>query len=167
MTDWWFNANVVCQVTVPAWCNGKGGKGYVTLSRMIYDLSHELILDIQDFVTSGEYRTRKVGPERPHYVTFFAALRSPEQRVCAPYPQDLHLQPGTHTYRPFQCLRQLALIELVGVKYTELPKDHSDLVQRVSSGGQVRFVNAGCLATWWPRLWKGCVNIARTSRMDT
>ena len=64
VTDRWHNANVVGQINTPAWCNGKGGKGTITVPRMTYDLSHELILDIQDFVTSGEYRTRKVAPER-------------------------------------------------------------------------------------------------------
>ena len=99
---------------------------------MTYDLSHELLLDIRNFISDGAHRDRKVSPQKQLYITFFNTCRSPQQRAMAPYPERLDLQAGNQNFRPFQCLRQLALIELTDMKYQDLPKNHGALLQKIA-----------------------------------
>ncbi len=62
---------------------------------------------------------------------FYAACRSPQQRELEPFPTTLHLQQRSGQFRPFQCVRLLATIELPGAPVWKLPYDHDALLEKV------------------------------------
>ncbi len=96
-----------------------------------YDLSHQLLLDARAFLSGVPPPARAGGPRKQLYVDFFASCSSPERRALAPFPELLDGQRGFATFVPHQCLRQLALIELVDMSYTDLPLDHGSLLDEV------------------------------------
>jgi hypothetical protein len=130
VTDWWRNAGIALKRSAPAWCGC--GRFQTPLATVHYDLSHQLLLDAEAFLSGVS------PPARPKqlYNDFFAMCRSPERRDLAPYPQHLDGQCRSHSFVPHQCLRQLALIELTESSYTDLPLDHGSLL------GEVRRVRA-------------------------
>ena len=69
--------------------------------------------------------------EKLLHLDFFAACRSPELRELAPFPKDLEPQCRLNNFAPFQCLRQLALIELVDKTLMDLPSTHVGLLIEV------------------------------------
>ena len=53
--------------------------------------------------------------------------------MLAPWPASEELQAGTSTFKPFHCLRHLALIEMVDKTFTALPHDHNTLLQELAT----------------------------------
>ena len=104
-----------------------------------YDLSHQLLLDAGAFLSGVPPPARAAARRKQLYVDFFASCSSSERRALAPFPELLDGQRGFANFVPHQCLRQLALIELVDMSYTGLPLDHASLLAEVRRvrGGEV------------------------------
>ena len=109
----------------------KQGKVFVTL--MHYLLSHVLLDDIRRFLIDGTHLGRRASPKKQQYIDFFNACRDPNNCVLAPWPATEELQAGTSTFKPFHCLRHLALIEMVDKTFTALPHDHNTLLQELAT----------------------------------
>ena len=109
---------------------GKKKKGLlVSVTFMHYCMSHVLLDDIRRFLIDGTHLGRRASPKKQQYIDFFNACRDPNNCVLAPWPATEELQAGTSTFKPFICLRHLALIEMVDKTFTDLPHDHNTLLQ--------------------------------------
>ena len=134
VTDWWRNAGITIKPKAPAWCGQ--GQFKMPVAALHYDLSHQVLMDAEAFLSGVSPPAREGGPQRQLYDHFYASCRSPERRVLAPFPEHLDGQCRSGSFVPHQCLRQLALIELTESSYTDLPHDHGSLL------GEVRRVRA-------------------------
>ncbi len=105
---------------------------------------HVLIIEAQAFL-AGEPPPPSTKAKMLH-LHFFAQCRDPEKRELAPFVEREDAQCGIHRWQPHQCLRQLALIELVGKEYQELPHDHGKLLVKFANAGDTRRTNAMCSA---------------------
>ena len=103
------------------------------MTLMHYLLSHVLLDDIRRFLSDGTHLARRAAPKKQLYIDFFDACRDPDRRVLAPWPASEELQAGTSTFKPFHCLRHLALIEMVDKTFTDLPPDHNTLLQELAT----------------------------------
>ena len=99
------------------------------VSRLHYDLSHQLLLDAADDRADP---TRTVRPQKRLYLDFIDACRSPEKRLLEPFPERLDAQCRSGNFVPHQCLRHLAMIESVNKSYTDFPLLHDALLREVS-----------------------------------
>ena len=80
-------------------------------------MSHVLLDDIDRFLSDGTHLACRAAPGKQHVTNFFNACRDPDRCVLA----------------PFQCLRHLALIEMVDKMFTDLPHDHNSLLQELAT----------------------------------
>ena len=108
----------------------KQKQGWVSLH---YNLSHVLLDDIRHFLSDRTHLACRAAPGKQLFTDFFNACRDPDRRVLAPWPASEELQTGTSTFKPFQCLRHLALIEMVDKTFTDLPHDHNTLLQELAT----------------------------------
>ena len=53
--------------------------------------------------------------------------------MLAPWPASEELQSGTSTFKPFVCLRHLALIEMVDKTFTDLRHEQNTLLQELAT----------------------------------
>ena len=89
---------------------------------------HAVHKEVRHFL-SGD--THPALPHRRTFIEFYSACRSKEQRRYAPFQIACEWQTSSGPYRPFQCLRLLALIELVDTPFWKLPHDDSRLLSMV------------------------------------
>ena len=101
------------------------------MTYMHYLMSHVLLDDIRRFLSDGTQLARRAAPKKHRYIDFFNACRDPDRRMLAPWPASEELQAGTSTFKPFHCLRHLALIEIVDKTFTDLPHDHNTLLEEL------------------------------------
>ena len=122
LSDWWFNAGIILQPFTPVCCTAAEGEkqkqGKVSLTLMHYQMSHALLDDVLRFLSDGTHLARRAVARKQLYIDFFTACRDPNRRVLAPWPASEELQAGTSTFKPFQCLRHLALIEMADKMFT-------------------------------------------------
>ena len=102
------------------------------MTLMHYLLSHVLLDDIRRFLSEGTHLARRAAPKKQLYIDF-NDCRDPDRRMLAPWPASEELQAGTSTFKPFHCLRHLALIEMVDKTFTDLPLDHNTLLQELAT----------------------------------
>ena len=137
LSDWWMNAGIILKPRIPVSCTGVEGKkqrqGLVPLKLMHYLLSHVLLDDIRRFLKDSTHLARRAVAGKQPYIDFFTACRDPHRRELAPWPTSEELQTGTSTFKPFHCLRHLALIEMVDKTFTDLPPDHNTLLQELAT----------------------------------
>ena len=100
---------------------------------MHYLLAHALLDDVRRFLSDGTHLACRASPGKQTFTDFFNACRDRDRRVLAPWPASEELQTGTLTLKPFQCLRHLALIEMVDKTFTDLPHDHNTLLQELAT----------------------------------
>ena len=98
---------------------------------MQYYLTHQSFLDVDAFLGGAAQPASRVDCKKRLFLDFFATCRSPEERVLAPFPKDLEQQCRSGNFAPYQCLRQLALIELVDQTLTDLPFAHDALLTEI------------------------------------
>ena len=136
-SDWWMNAGIIQRPGFRFSCTAAEGKmskhGKVSLTLMHYLLSHVLLDDIRRFLSDGTHLACRAAAGKQLYIDFFTACRDPDRQVLAPWPASEELQTGTSTFKPFHCLRHLALIEMVDKKFTDLPHDHNTLLQELAT----------------------------------
>ena len=60
-------------------------------------------------------------PKKRIYADFYAACRAPERRHLEPFPTSRATQCGSRRFKAYQCIEQLALIELVDMSVEKLP----------------------------------------------
>ena len=136
-SDWWMNAGIILQPRIPVpYMRAEGKKqrqGLVSLKLMHYLLSHVLLDDIRRFLKDSTHLARRPVARKQFYIDFFTACRDPNRRVLAPWPASEELQTGTSIFKPFHCLRHLALIEMVDKTFTDLPPDHNTLLQELAT----------------------------------
>ena len=143
LSDWWMNAGIILEPKIPASCTAaedkKQKRSKVSLNLMHYIMSHVLLDDIRRFLSDGTHLACRAAPGKQHIADFFNACRDPDRRALATWPASEELQTGTSTFKPFQCLRHLALIEMVDKTFTDLPHDHNTLLQELASyrGGRL------------------------------
>jgi hypothetical protein len=65
------------------------------------------------------------------YHDFYAGCRSPQRRELEPFSTAPHLQQQSGPFRPFQCARLMALIEITDVPFWQLPDAYDALLTRV------------------------------------
>ena len=111
----------------------KQKRGKESVALMHYLLSHVLLDDVRRFLSDGTRLARRAAPKKQLYIDFFKACRDPDSRVLAPWPASEELQAGTSTFKPFHCLRHLALIEMVDKTFMDLPHDHNTLLQELAT----------------------------------
>ena len=130
-------AGIILQPKIPASCTAaedkKQKQGNASLNLMHYLMSHVLLDDIRRFLSDGTHLACRAAPGKQHIADFFNACRDPDRRALAPWPASEDLQTGTSTFKPFQCLRHLALIEIVDKTFTDLPHDHNSLLQELAT----------------------------------
>ena len=66
-------------------------------------------------------------PKKRIYADFYAACRSPDQRQLEPFTTSFATQCGSRRFRPYQCIEQLALIELVDMSVEKLPYTYNKI----------------------------------------
>ena len=137
LSDWWMNAGIILQLKIPASCTAaedkKQKRDNVSSNLMHYLMSHVLLDDIRRFLSDGTHLAWRAAPRKQHIADFFNACRDPDRRALAPWPASEELQTGTSTFKPFHCLRHLALIEMVDKTFTDLPHDHNTLLQELAT----------------------------------
>ena len=135
VSDWWMSAGVILKPKIPASCTAAEDKnqkqGKVSLNLMHYLMSHVLLDAIRRFLSDGTHLACRAAPRKQHITDFFNACRDPDKRALATWPASEELQTGTSTFKPFQCLRHLALIEIVDKTFTDLPHDHNTLLEEL------------------------------------
>ena len=129
------NAGIIVKPMIPASCTAgedkKQNRGKVSLNLMHYLMSHVLLDDIRRFLSDATHLACRAAPRKQHILDFFNACRDPARRALAPWPASEELQTGTSIFKPFQCLRHLALIEIVDKTFTDLPHDHNTLLEEL------------------------------------
>lgn len=138
VSDWWFNAGIIVKSSLPLFSTtGEGNKQKrgtkVSVTLMHYLLSHVLLDDIRRFLCDRTHPARRDAPKKHPYMDFFSACRDPDKRKLAPWSASEELQVGTATFKPFQCLRYLALIEMTDKTFTSLPLDQDTLLQELAT----------------------------------
>jgi len=92
-----------------------------------------LLDDIRRFLCDRTHPARRDAPKKHPYIDFVSACRDPDKRKLAPWSASEELQVGTATFKPFQCLRYLALIEMTDKTFTALPLDQDTLLQELAT----------------------------------
>ena len=137
VSDWWFNSGIIERPKLPISSTTAEGKrqkqGWASETLLHYLMSHALLDDIRRFLSDGTLLARRAAPKKQPHIDFFTACRDPDRRVLAPLPASEELQPGSSTFKPFHCLRHLALIEMVDKTFTDLPIDHNTLLQELAT----------------------------------
>ena len=70
-------------------------------------------------------------PKRRIYADFYAACRSPDRRHLEPFPTSFATQCGSRRFKPYQCIEQLALIELVDMSVEKLPYTYHQIQNQI------------------------------------
>ena len=96
-------------------------------------MSHVLLDDISRFLSDGTHLACRAAGGKQHVTDFFNACRDPDRRVLAPWPASEELQSGTPILKPSDCLRHVALIEMVDKTFTDLPHDHNALLRELAT----------------------------------
>ena len=137
VSDWWFNAGIILKPKIPflpTTVEGEKQKqGWVSVSIMHYLLSHVLLDDIRRFLCDRTHPARRDAPKKHPCIDFFSACRDADKRKLAPWSASEELQVGTATFKPFHCLRYLALIEMTDKTFTALPLDQDTLLQELAT----------------------------------
>ena len=137
VSDWWFNAGIIMKPGLPH-CGrtGEGKKqkqGWVSVSLMHYLLSHVLLDDIRRFLCDRTRPARRDAPKKHPCIDFFSACRDPDKRKIFPWSTSEEPEVGTATFKSFQCVRYLALIEMTDKTFTALPLDQDTLLQELAT----------------------------------
>ena len=66
-------------------------------------------------------------PKKRTYADFYAACRAPDKRHLEPFSTNFATQCGSRRFRPYQCIEQLALIELVDMSVEKLPYTYNKI----------------------------------------
>ena len=93
-----------------------------------YCLMHSVHKEVRHYL-HGDAQAAQT--HRRSFIEFYSACRSVEQRLCEPFQPPCEWQTSSGLFRPFQCLRLLALIELVNIPFWELPHDDNKVVSLV------------------------------------
>ena len=93
-----------------------------------YCLMHSVHEEVRHYLSGNSH---PVQPHRRSAMEFYSACRSVKQRLCVPFQTPCEWQTSSGLFRPFQCLRLLALIELASIPFWKLPHDDNNLVAMV------------------------------------
>ena len=136
MAQWWARSGAALSSRRPQWpsCavanagNARHRRAQTPVNALLYDLAHELLMDMRRSRGGG---AADLPFKCEQFAQFFAACRDAQQRCDLPHTASIDAQPPAGKFKPHQCARQLALIELRGTKYSDLPLDHAALLQLV------------------------------------
>ena len=131
---WSKRAGVVFQPQKPAWCaaaglqNSKQPQQYMQADAIHYDLTCLWLREVDAWSGGGSHPADAATAQCRPYGDFFAACRCPKRRLLEPFPAFESHQSHSRRFVPHQCLRQLALIEMVDSEYIDLPLDDAALL---------------------------------------
>ena len=137
VTTWWLRSGALLSPQIPSWCAKSSQQTTKTQCKtpvgvLCYDLAHELLMEMRRARDGAGAAPRAAHAREQQFMDFFANCRDGDKRGRLPFPDSLDGQRGVHGFKPHQCVRQLALIELSDAKYADLPLDHAALLERVS-----------------------------------
>ena len=89
---------------------------------------HSVHEEVRDCLSGDAH---PVQPKARLFIDFYSGCRSAEQRRYEPFQTACEWQTSSGPFRPFQCWRLLALIELVDTPFWKLPHDHNRLLSMV------------------------------------
>ena len=125
----WRNSGIRLRPRMPSnWNSGIAEQTKIPLPLLQYCLMHAVHEEVCDCL-SGD--THPIQPKKRLFIDFYSGCRSAEQRRYEPFQTSCEWQTSSGPYRPFQCLRLLALIELVDTPFWKLPHDHNRLLSMV------------------------------------
>ena len=125
----WRNSGIRLQPQVPANLNnGKARRTKIPLPLLQYCLMHAVHEEVRDCLSGDAHPAQ---PHRRSFIDFYSGCRSAEQRRYEPFQTSCEWQTSSGPYRPCQCFRLLALIELVDTPFWKLPHDHNRLLSMV------------------------------------
>ena len=143
ISEWWKHANICERVTLPSWClaqddhrSGTRQRKVVPVWELHYHLSHQLLQDVADFQGGAEQPALSSTPSKSLHADLFARARSLENKAVNPCPENVKAQCGSGSFGPHQCIRQLALIELVDHTLADLPLSHDSLLKEIHARRQ-------------------------------
>ena len=109
-----------------------GKQTRIPLPTLQHHFMHACHQEVEAFVSGG---SEPAVPKHRLYADFYAACRSPDRRQLEPFPTSLDSQCGRGRFKPYQCLEQLALIELVDAHAEKIYR-HEDLLDRIRTQRQ-------------------------------
>lgn len=137
-TKWWKDAGISKQHTIPQWCQeGRGSQQrsllHTTLANIRYRFICIALKSARAFLSDGTHLACEELSKKGLYYDFFTSCSSAEKRDFEPYPEKLRFRSSLPHFKPFDCLRQLALIECVGQDFDDLPPEDEELLSAIHS----------------------------------
>ena len=122
----WRNSGIRLKPLVPSnWNNGIAEQTKIPLPLLQYCLTHAVHEEVRDCLSGN---ARPVQRRQRLFVDFYSGCRSAEQRRYEPFQTSCAWQTSSGPYRPFQCLRLLAVIELVDTPFLEITPRRQQLI---------------------------------------
>ena len=138
LREWRKRAGVAYKPAKPAWCTAavlqhsdSMARGYVSQAAIHYDLTCLWLREVDAWSDGGPHPADTAVAQRRTYTDFFAACCCTKLRLLEPFPALEGQQCRSGGFVPHQCLRQLALIEMVNSDYIDLPLDHAALLRAI------------------------------------
>ncbi len=139
-TDWWQRAGIIVKPHKPIWCSVAGfehddawHRAIATVPFIHYQLTCIALEDLDAWTSGDTHPAYTTGSQQRLYNDFFSACRSPQRRLLEPFSELLHNPCRSRNFKPHQCLRQLALIELKGTDYMNLPLRYDALLTLIEN----------------------------------
>ena len=124
LSEIWRQAGIVIQLRP----SGSDTRVKIPLSVLHHNYYHACHQEVETIFSDGPHHAAR---RTRIYADFYAGCRSPDRRQLEPFPTSLATQCGSRRFKPYQCIEQLALIELVDMSVEKLPYTHHQIQNKI------------------------------------